>query len=175
MEQACRGGAKAERVTRLVAKRGSAEITRLTEKNNELIEELKRLNSDLDTQVAHVNFSARPPPAKFNRDEEETKIVHEIECLVKMGMVYEKELESLRGKMKVKAGPDRVMELERALVTGKQKQEQMAKKIKQLQLDVKKTEKFFEKDHDSQESGTLAIEVALSLLHSARNKDCSRH
>jgi TolA-binding protein len=97
-------------------------------------------------------------------EQEENKIIQEIECLTKMKATYEKEIEMLNTKMKVKSGSERVMELERKIIQNKQKQDEMMKKIREYQKSIKDTEKVFEKDNGARENGTDHNEV-LALIN----------
>ena len=129
---------------------------------------MKRLNTDLDNKISHVNLE-KPEPA--TAQEEEGKILQEIECLGKMGAVYEKEIEALNAKLKTRAGPDRVVELEKKIYDLKQKQDDMFKKKKVMEKKIKDTEKIFEKDSGNKASGNEQVEVHGKECEIFRSKD----
>ena len=134
----------------------SIEIVKLKEKNNSLIQELKRLNSTLDIKMMSVNLSK---PEQVTSEMEEAKMLHELECLNKMGAMYEKEIEQLKAKLQIKAGPDRVIELERQIGESKQAYEKNQKRIRDMQKKIKDIEKALEKAGSIKASDSEQYEV----------------
>ncbi len=139
----------------------SAEIIRLKEKNDNLIEELKRLNSQLDSKLCTGVGTIKPAESTENHSTDTGKIESEIECLQKMAVLYQKEIDALQGKLRIRAGPERVMELEKKIAAHHKKHEELAKKIKELEKKIKDTDKVFEKQTGLRESGNEKIEVMI--------------
>jgi peptidoglycan hydrolase CwlO-like protein len=75
-----------------------------------------------------------------------------------MAVLYQKEIDALQGKLRIRAGPERVMELEKKIAAHHKKHEELAKKIKELEKKIKDTDKVFEKQTGLRESGNEKIE-----------------
>jgi len=129
----------------------------LKEKNDALLTELRRLNDALDSKLAN----GLPKNEALKPEQEEEKINNEIECLKRICITFEKEIESLNSKVKLKAGPEKVIELEKKIVDGNKRSDVFMKNIKDLEKKVKDMDKEFEKDYNQKESGYDKNEVIL--------------
>ena len=102
----------------------------------------------------------------------EQKQISEIECLVKMRVVYEKEIEMLKAKLKQDVGSEKVIEFEKKVSMGKANRADMQKESKELQKKIKEKEKELSKASSSKEKGTPQIEETkmLKLLNKEAEK-----
>ena len=147
--------AEAKRVT-LSRPNGSLEIGRLKERNSALLQQLKRLNAELDSKITNI-VPTRPEPVK--PEVAEGKLRSELECIQKMTAMYSKEIEGLNAKLQVKAGPEQLVDLTKQLQDCKQQQELVQREIKATQKRSKDFEKLLAKTTSLKESEVSQLEV----------------
>ena len=123
--------------------------------------ELKRLSTELDSKLSRGMINKGET---VRTEQEEDKLSSEIDCMRKMLSRYEKEIETLKGKVEVKTGPERVVELDRAIQQGQKKQEETNRRIKELEKKLKDTGKEFEKDSEDKETWSEKAEVRTIII-----------
>ena len=132
----------------------------MKEKNNELIVQLKRLSQEVDEKVSRMKLGVQEPPKS---EEVEGKLMNEIECLKKMEANYEKEIELLRTKLKVKTGTETVVDMEKKATMEIENKGTLQKQINEYKKQIKDTAKELEKASARKENGTSQIEVRLAV------------
>ena len=134
----------------------SNEIYILKRKNAELIEELKRLNLELDVKLVKKVDNQK-------QENEEAALDNEMECFKKMKGVYEKEMALLKGKLKVDAEPERIIELQIKAKESAKLQDKLHKSIKEIEKKVKDMGKALEKQNASYEDSIYKTEVYTNI------------
>lgn len=134
----------------------SIEIIQLKKKNNKLIDDLKRLNHELNEKIIVKPEMKKP----IN---EEANIANEIECLKKMNKLCEQEIITLKTKIKIDTEPDRIVELQRDVEENVKEQNYLCKNIKELEKKIRSMDKTFEKAQESNEDNLKNSEVILII------------
>jgi chromosome segregation ATPase len=150
----------------------SLEVGRLKEKNSALLQQLKRLNAELDSKITNM-VPTRSEPVK--PEVEESKLKSELECIQKMSAMYAKEIEGLNAKLQVQAGPQKVVDLERELQDTRQQQEAVQREIKATQKRSKDFEKLLAKTTSIKESEVSQLEVPTTLTDRAGEAPSQSH
>jgi len=143
-----------------------AEIRRLTEKNAELIEQLKRFSEQVDTRMSKMKTKPNETPEN-SQEMTEQKILNEVECLIKMQGVYKTEIESLNAKLKLDLGPNKVIELEKKVAALSITRADLTAQIRKIEKNIKDLEKTIEKESHRKESEIPQMEETklLKLLN----------
>jgi len=138
------------------------EITLLKKKNDELIENLKRLNEQLNIKVTKF-AQEKEKIEQENPNVLSAKIEHETECLKQFIKNYEIELEQLKNRLNINTDTITVVKIERKLNESKENNGKLLKKIKYLEKEVKDQEKLIEKSVKRIEDGVEQFEVYFFL------------
>ncbi len=119
----------------------SLEIARLKEKNNDLLVQLKRLNSEVSGRLEHAELKGHRKEADESPAITEGKLLNQLDCLKGETAMLETELKSIGRKLRVDASPQQIVTLEKRLMDRIRRNESATKEAKTRAKMVEKEEK----------------------------------
>ncbi len=110
----------------------------MKEKNATLVEDLKRLNHEIDTRLEHRNFKKTQ---EEHPEATQAKLASELECLDAETKTLTAERKILKKKLKVDSTYVRVVAFEKKLAGNHQRNQEIAKEIKDKQKKIEQDDK----------------------------------
>ena len=89
----------------------------------------------------------------------EALLANQVECTQKACSVYKQEIQQLKAKLKVKTGTDCVVEREKMLVADQRSREAMQRQVKELEKEIRDSEKLLTQADSRKERGVPQLEV----------------
>lgn len=148
------------------------QIGKLKEKNNLLLNQLKRLNSDLDTKMAVKKTVKEEDPKVYV-----AKLQNELECVLNITKTTEKDVEILKSKVQMKSGHETVLELEKKIAFAAETYSEMTNKLKELKKKINEHQKALVKASSVDEAEFIKqevlvyIKIKIKIIQLYRNKD----
>ncbi len=136
-----------------------AEIRRLTTKNAGLMDQLKRLSTEVDRRMTKAHLDSMKRKISSLSTVSEQAQLSEIECLSRMFDVYKNEIATLKARIRLRAGPERVVALEKRLAAQQLVAVETLKRNKEVARKIKELEKALSLASSRREEGYTQIEV----------------
>ncbi len=102
----------------------------------------------------------------------EQHAMSEIDCLSKMGLVYHKEMELLKSKLRTDARAERVVEFEKRVAAGAALRIELQKKLRDAETQIKDSARAIERAAAKKESGSIQVEVSRFFAQGDRKRSC---